>query len=91
LAPKISLSFGISNVEEQGTSIYVPKTCLAILLKRKVETSSPAYEKVYTNKPVVFELKKTVTEDSNDDRDQGYYQIERGLLATHGMQLVLHL
>lgn len=78
-------------MEEQGTSIHVPKTCLAILLQQpldeKGKNSSAGYEKVYTRLPIVFDLKKTGNH-LNDDGQRSYYEIKRSQLAKHGMELV---
>jgi ribosomal protein L31E len=88
-----TLTFGILNVEEQGTSIHVPKSCLAILLQSTVElifegqaqAFSPGYSRVYTKIPIVFDLQKT--RSNSDNKDTHYYELERSELPKHGMRL----
>jgi hypothetical protein len=94
------MTFAILNVEEQGTSIHIPKRCLAVLLQSAVQfrgsgwgkeqPSSLGYDRIYTEKPIVFCLQKTRNNSDNNNHD--YYELERGELAEHGMKLdILYL
>ncbi|KAF8199026.1 hypothetical protein BJ912DRAFT_686424 [Pholiota molesta] len=92
------LTFGILNVEEQGTSIHIPKACLAVLLQSTVKlthgweqsTFPPGYSRIYTEKPIVFPLQKT--RNNSDDNNKDYYALERAELAKHGLKLdILYL
>jgi hypothetical protein len=84
---KLNLAFGILNVEELGTKICIPKTCLAVFLElfenERSGIPSVVCQKVYTKEPIVFDLKKT-----GNDGLGIYYQIERSQLEIHGMKLV---
>ncbi|KAF8199027.1 hypothetical protein BJ912DRAFT_686506 [Pholiota molesta] len=92
-----TLTFGILNVEERGTSIHVPKACLAVLLQSTVKLThereqplSAGYSRIYTKMPIVFPLQKS--RNNSDDNNKDYYALERAELAEHGMKLdVLYL
>ncbi|KAF9472735.1 hypothetical protein BDN70DRAFT_844195 [Pholiota conissans] len=76
--------FGTLNIEADNTSIYIPKTCLAVLLRKgnKETSMSTEYRKVYTYHPIVFELEKR-----NNVATQSCYRIAQDQLGRHGMQL----
>jgi hypothetical protein len=65
-----TLTFGILNVEEKGTSIHIPKACLAVLLQSTVKhirwgeelPLSLGCSRINTEKPIVFPLQKTCLE-----------------------------
>ncbi|KAF9482046.1 hypothetical protein BDN70DRAFT_991405 [Pholiota conissans] len=88
-------TFAVFNIEQRNGKIYIPQTCIAILLDCNEDagkvTSTGTVEHVRTKEPIVFKMQQKINVETDQfvDVNKDGILLAEDDLAKHGMQLVI--